>query len=48
MIILVKLIIAHFIGDFLLQPTAWVKDKEAKKAQSKYLFIHILIHGLIV
>lgn len=48
MIILIKLILAHFIGDFLLQPTAWVKDKEAKKAKSRYLYAHILIHGLIV
>lgn len=48
MIILIKLILAHFIGDFLFQPTAWVKDKEVKKAKSGYLYAHILIHGLIV
>ncbi|HBK84192.1 MAG TPA: DUF3307 domain-containing protein [Flavobacterium sp.] len=48
MIILIKLILAHFIGDFLLQPTAWVKDKEVKKAKSRYLYAHILIHGFIV
>lgn len=48
MIILIKLILAHFIGDFLLQPTAWVKDKEVNKAKSGYLYAHILIHGLIV
>lgn len=48
MIILIKLILAHFIGDFLLQPTAWVKDKEVKKVKSRYLYAHILIHGLIV
>ena len=27
MIILIKLIIAHFIGDFLLQPKSWVEEK---------------------
>jgi hypothetical protein len=48
MIILIKLILAHFIGDFLLQPTAWVKEKEVKKVKSKYLYAHILIHGLLV
>ncbi len=48
MIILLKLILAHFLGDFLLQPTAWVKEKEVKKAKSKYLYAHILIHGVIV
>nr|WP_319800215.1 DUF3307 domain-containing protein [Flavobacterium sp. N2820] len=30
MIVLVKLLLAHLIGDFLLQPTDWVLDKEAK------------------
>lgn len=48
MIILLKLILAHFLGDFLLQPTAWVKEKEVKKSKSKYLYAHILIHGVIV
>ena len=28
MIILIKLIIAHIIGDFLLQPNSLVKEKE--------------------
>jgi hypothetical protein len=48
MIILIKLILAHFIGDFILQPTAWVKDKEVNKAKSIYLYTHILIHGLLI
>lgn len=48
MIILVKLIIAHFIGDFLLQPQSWVKDKEKRKAKSAKLYLHLLIHGLFV
>lgn len=48
MIIFIKLILAHFIGDFLLQPTAWVKDKEVNKAKSRYFYAHILIHGLLV
>jgi hypothetical protein len=48
MIILIKLILAHFIGDFLLQPTSWVKDKEESKAKSIFLYAHILIHGLLI
>ena len=48
MIILIKLIIAHFIGDFLLQPKSWVKAKEDKKIKSRELYIHILIHGVLV
>lgn len=47
MIILIKLIFAHLIGDFLLQPKSWVDDKERKKFKSSKLYIHILIHGLL-
>lgn len=48
MIVLIKLILAHFIGDFLLQPKSWVDEKEIHKAKSLKLYIHILIHGLLV
>lgn len=48
MIILIKLILAHFIGDFLLQPKSWVEEKEIHKAKSYQLYIHVLIHGLLV
>lgn len=48
MIVLIKLIVAHFIGDFLLQSKSWVKDKEERKAKSPKLYLHILIHGLLV
>ena len=47
MIVLIKLLIAHFIGDFLLQPNAWVIDKEIKKAASSKLYIHVIIHGML-
>jgi hypothetical protein len=39
-----KLILAHLIGDFLLQPDAWIKDKLDKKYKSKYLYYHIVVH----
>ena len=42
--ILTKLILAHLIGDFILQPTKWVAHKEAKKTASPYLYLHTLIH----
>lgn len=48
MILLIKLIIVHFIGDFLLQPKPWVEEKENLKAKSFKLYLHILIHGLLV
>ena len=47
MIIIVKLLLAHLLGDFLLQPTSWVLDKESKKYKSKYLYIHTLLHGIL-
>src|SRR5690554_4199156 len=48
MIVLIKLIIAHFIGDFLLQPKSWVEEKEDKKAKSTKLYLHVLIHGFLI
>jgi hypothetical protein len=48
MIIIVKLLLAHFIGDFILQPSKWIKSKEISKVKSKELYLHILIHGLLV
>lgn len=48
MIVFIKLIIAHFIGDFLLQPKSWVEEKENKKAKSTKLYLHVLIHGFLI
>jgi len=47
-IYLIKLIIAHLFGDFFLQPTSWVKDKELKKLKSGKLYWHILIHVALI
>lgn len=44
----IKLLLAHVIGDFVLQPLKWVTDKEEKKHHSKYLYWHILVHLLAV
>ncbi len=46
--ILLKLIIAHLIGDFILQPSKWVASKEQKKAGSLWLYLHVAIHALLV
>ena len=48
MIILIKLILAHFIGDFMLQPKSWVIEKENLKAKSSKLYLHTLIHGILI
>jgi hypothetical protein len=48
MIVLLKFFIAHFIGDFLLQPPSWVKAKQAKKLGAWQLYVHSLIHGILI
>lgn len=47
MILLVKLFLAHLIGDFILQPNAWVKQKEENKLRAWQLYIHALIHAAL-
>ncbi|WP_339921471.1 DUF3307 domain-containing protein [uncultured Flavobacterium sp.] len=42
------LVLAHLIGDFLLQPAAWVKDKRKYKIKSKYLYLHLLVHFILL
>lgn len=40
---LLRLLMAHFIGDFLLQPTSWVKAKEDKGVKAKEFYYHIAV-----
>lgn len=47
MIVLIKLLLAHIIGDFFLQPKKWVKEKEQKKLKSNKLYLHVLIHVIL-
>ncbi|MEN3324348.1 DUF3307 domain-containing protein [Mariniflexile soesokkakense] len=47
MMVLIKLLLAHIIGDFFLQPKKWVKEKEKKKLKSKKLYLHVLIHVIL-
>ena len=47
MMILIKLLLAHIIGDFFLQPQKWVAEKEAKKLKSPKLYLHVLIHVIV-
>lgn len=44
MILFIKLLLAHLLGDFVFQPNSWVADKREKKAASKYLYLHVLLH----
>jgi len=45
--IFIQLILAHLLGDFVLQPNSWVSDKENKKLKSRYLYLHVLIHTVL-
>lgn len=38
------LLLAHLIGDFVLQPKSWVNAKQRQKIKSPYLYLHVLVH----
>lgn len=44
MLIFIKLVLTHLIGDFVLQPTRWVLHKQSNKIKSKFLYLHVLLH----
>lgn len=47
-IALLKLLLAHILGDFFLQPNSWVVEKEQKKLKSAKLYLHIAIHIALI
>ena len=48
MILFTKLLLAHFLGDFVFQPSRWVVHKEAHKIGSRFLYLHLLVHGALL
>ena len=48
MVLLIKLVLAHLIGDFILQPKSWVKSKEKRKLKSPKLYLHVAIHMVLL
>lgn len=48
MIFTLKLLLAHLLGDFLLQPASWTKHKVVNGLASIYLYLHVLVHGMIL
>lgn len=48
MILFLQFFLAHLMGDFLLQPTSWVRDKELKKLRSTRLYLHSAIHFALI
>lgn len=45
--ILIRLLIAHCLTDFILQPGKWVAGKRKNNWRSKYLLYHILLTGAV-
>lgn len=46
MLLFLKFLLAHILGDFVFQPEKWVNDKENKKVKSLSLYFHIGVHAL--
>jgi len=44
----VRLILAHLIGDFVLQSKSWVDEKEKLGFRSLKIYLHGFIHGVLV
>lgn len=45
-VLLLKLLLAHILGDFVFQPSSWVKNKKKNKYRSPKLYWHISIHSI--
>jgi len=45
---LIKLIFAHLLTDFVLQPSGWVKDRQEHHFFSGKLYVHGLLTGIMV
>jgi hypothetical protein len=48
MILLIKLFLAHLIGDFVFQTKNSIKQKEKNKLKSSALYVHIAIHLVLL
>jgi hypothetical protein len=45
--ILIKLLIAHILGDFVLQTDKWAKHKQDQKIKSVFLYLHALVISVL-
>lgn len=48
LILTLKLLLAHLLGDFALQPNKWNKNKRELKERSPFLYGHILVHACLL
>ncbi len=47
-IALFKIVVSHFLGDFVFQSKKWVESKKEKKIKSADLYLHSFLHGFLV
>jgi hypothetical protein len=47
-VLALKLILAHILGDFVFQSNKWVQNKRQLKLKSPKLYLHILLHALFL
>lgn len=45
--LLLGLVLAHLIGDFVLQPRHWVEERARRLHRSRHLLYHIVVHGCL-
>lgn len=44
--VLIPFLLIHILGDFYLQPTAWVEAKKQHTYRAPQLYLHALLHGI--
>lgn len=44
---LLKMVLVHVLGDFVLQPDGWIRHKAKHKLRSNRLYAHVLVHLLL-
>lgn len=47
LLVLLQLLLAHILTDFVLQPGSWIRHKRKFKARSFHLIVHSLLAGLL-
>ena len=47
-LLLAFLFLAHILGDFYFQPSSWVRDRNESHLRTTRLYLHVLVHGLLV
>lgn len=47
-LLLISLLLAHLLGDFVLQPKAWIRDKHLHKFRSLSYYKHLAVHAVLL